>query len=100
MEHAYAEKGAQALLKRPTSAKNFYLLLQVAHILSQMLECYCHGKKAVQRAFGSLRNLARLFLESFRRDPIPDPEALRHFLDEAIQIRLNPSRASGANDSS
>ena len=92
MEHAYA--------KRPTSAKNFYLFLQVAHILSQMLECYCHGKKSVKRAFGSLRNLARAFLESFRRDPIPDPEALRPFLDEAIQIRLNPSRASGATDSS
>jgi hypothetical protein len=92
MEHAYA--------KRPNSAKNFYLLLQVAHILSQMLECYCEGKTHVKRAYGSLRNLARAFLESFRRDPIPEPEALRPFLDEAIQIRLNPSRASGATDSS
>ncbi len=83
MEHAYA--------KRPKSAKNFYLLLQVAHILSQMLECYCHGKKSVKRAFGSLRNLARAFLESFRRDPIPEADALRQFLDEPIQIRLNSS---------
>lgn len=81
MEHAYA--------KRPISAKNFYLLLQVAHILSQMLECYCRGKKAVKRAFGSLRNLGRAFLESLRRDPILTPEALRRFLDEPIQIRLN-----------
>ena len=48
MEHAYA--------KRPTAAKNFYLLLQVAHILSQMLECYCRGKRAVKRVYGSLRN--------------------------------------------
>jgi len=83
MEHAYA--------KRPTSAKNFYLLLQVAHILSQMLECYCQGKKAVKRAFGSLRNLGRAFLESLRRDPVPEPEALRRFLEEPIQIRLNTS---------
>jgi len=83
MEHAYA--------KRPTSAKNFYLLLQVAHILSQMLEVYCRGKRQVKHAFGSLRNLARAFLESFRRDPIPDPDALRQFLDEPIQIRLNSS---------
>ena len=83
MEHAYA--------KRPMSAKNFYLLLQVAHILSQMLECYCHGKKAVKHAFGSLRNLARLFLESLRRDPLPDPETLREFLNQPIQIRLNSS---------
>jgi len=83
MEHAYA--------KRPTSAKNFYLLLQVAHILSQVFECYCRGKKAVKRAFGSLRNLGRAFLESLRRDPIPDPATLHRFLDEPIQIRLNSS---------
>ena len=92
MEHAYA--------KRPTSAKNFYLLLQAAHVLSQMLECYCRGKKAVKRAFGSLRNLARAFLESFRRDPIPDPETLRQFLDQPIQVRLKPSRASDGSDTS
>jgi hypothetical protein len=83
MEHAYA--------LRPTSAKNFYLLLQVAHLLSQMLECHCHGKKAVKRAFGSLRNLGAALLESLRRDPIPEVETLRRFLEEPIQIRLNSS---------
>jgi hypothetical protein len=83
MEHAYA--------KRPTAAKNFYLFLQAAHILSQMLECYCRGKSHVKRAFGSLRNLARFFLESLRRDAIPGPETLRHFLDEPIQVRLDSS---------
>ena len=83
MEHAYA--------KRPTAAKNFYLILQAAHILSQMLECYCRGKSHVKRAFGSLRNLARLFLESLRRDAIPGPETLRQFLDEPIQVRLDSS---------
>ena len=83
MEHAYA--------KRPTAAKNFYLLLQVAHILSQMFECYCRGKTHVKRAFGSLRNLARFFLESLRRDPIPDPETLSLFLEQPIQVRLDSS---------
>jgi hypothetical protein len=83
MEHAYA--------KRPTPAKNFYLLLQVAHILSQMLECYCRGKKAVKRVYGSLINLGGAFLESLRRDPVPDPETLRRFMDEPIQVRLNSS---------
>jgi hypothetical protein len=83
MEHAYA--------KDATSAKNFYLLLQVAHIRSQALECYCKGKKAVQRAFGSLRNLAAALLESLRRDAIPDPETLRRFMEEPIQFRLNTS---------
>jgi len=83
MEHAYA--------KRPTSAKNFYFLLQAAHILSQMLECYCRGKSHVKQTFGSLRNLARLLLESLRRDALPDIETLRNFLDEPIQVRLNSS---------
>ena len=81
MEHAYA--------KRPNSAKVFYLLLQVAHTLSQMFECYCRGKSHVKRAFGSLRNLARLLLESLRRDPIPAPDTLNQFLNEPIQVRLN-----------
>jgi len=81
MEHAYA--------KRPNSAKVFYLLLQVAHTLSQMFECYCRGKSHVKRAFGSLRNLARLLLESLRRDPIPAPDTLNQFLHEPIQVRLN-----------
>jgi len=83
MEHAYA--------KRPRSAKNFYLLLQAAHILSQLFECRCRGKKIVKQTFGSLRNLARIFLESFRRDALPDPETLRRFLDEPIQVRLDSS---------
>lgn len=83
MEHAYA--------KRPTSAKNFYLLLQVAHILSQMFECYCRGKSHVKRTFGSLRNLARFFLESIRRDAIPDSDTLIEFLNEPIQVRLDSS---------
>ena len=83
MEHAYA--------KRPIPAKNFYLLLQIAHILSQMFEGYCQGKRTVKHDFGSLRNLAHALLECWRRDPIPQPECLRPFLDEAIQIRLDTS---------
>ncbi len=83
MEHAYA--------KRPNSAKNFYLLLQVAHLLSQLFECYCRGKSHVKRTFGSLRNLARFLLESLRRDPIPDPHTLTQFLNQPIQVRLNSS---------
>ena len=83
MEHAYA--------KRPTPAKSFYLLLQVAHILSQMLECYCRAKRAVKHVYGSLRNIGTALLELLRRDPIPEPAHLRHFLEQAIQIRLDSS---------
>jgi hypothetical protein len=83
MEHAYA--------MNPIPAKNFYLLLQVAHTLCQMFECYCQGKRAVKHDFGSLRNLAHALLESWRRDPLPEPERLRTFLEEPIQIRLDTS---------
>jgi hypothetical protein len=83
MEHPYA--------KRADAAKNFYLILQAAHILSQALECYCKGKKAVQRAYGSLRNLAADLLESLRRDPLPEAETLRAFMEAPIQIPLNTS---------
>jgi hypothetical protein len=83
MEHAYA--------KHPQAAKNFYLLLQIAHILSQMFECYCQGKTAVKHLYGSLRNLAHDLLESWRRDPVLEPDRLRPFLDQAIQIRLDTS---------
>jgi hypothetical protein len=81
LEHAYA--------RRPTAARNFYLLLQIAHLESQLIEGYCKGKQAVKRLFGSLRNLAAALLEALRCDPIPDDETLRRFLDEPIQIRLN-----------
>ena len=83
MEHAYA--------KQPHAAKNFYLLLQIAHFLSQMFECYCQGKAAVKHDHGSLRNLAHDLLESWRRDPVLEPDRLRPFLDQAIQIRLDTS---------
>jgi len=82
MEHAYA--------MRITAAKNFYLILQIAHMLCQLFERYWRGKKAVKKTFGSLQNLGRFLLESLRRDPFPAPEALRLFLDEPVQIRLNP----------
>jgi hypothetical protein len=83
MEHAYA--------KRPQPAKNFYLLLQIAHNLSQLFEAYCQGKTEVKRALGSLRNLAHALLESFRRDPTTDPDQLNTFLNAPIQIRLDTS---------
>jgi len=83
LEHAYA--------KNSTPAKNFYLLLQIAHILCQMFEVYCQGKRAVKHDLGSLRNLAHALLESWRCQALPDPDRLRAFLEEPIQIRLNTS---------
>lgn len=92
MEHAYA--------KDPTAAKNFYFLLQAAHMLSQMLQVYLDGKPAVKHTFGSLLNLGLALLESLRRDPVPPEPELAAFLAERIQVRFRPARASPGSDTS
>lgn len=83
MEHAYAQD--------PTAAKNFYLLLQIAHIFVQLFECRVGGKKDIKARLGSLRNLAADLLEALRRDPLPPAEELEAFLATAIQVRLDTS---------
>jgi hypothetical protein len=81
MEHAYA--------KGPTAAKNFYLLLQIAHIFVQLFECRVGGKKDIQTRLGSLRNLAADLLEALRRDTLPPPDQLDAFLATPIHVRLD-----------
>ncbi len=84
LEHAYSED--------PDKLKAYYYLLQIAHIMLQLLE---HGSllrhlaqaqgKTLLELFGSLKNIARRLLESFRNSLFPDePRA-------AIQIRLDTS---------
>lgn len=81
MEHAYAE--------RPEAARNFYLLLQIGHLMAQLFEAHQGGKTRVAHDAGSLRNLARLLLEAFRTDRLPSPEEVDAFLATAIQVRLH-----------
>lgn len=65
LEHAYSTK--------PEHAKAYYYLLQIAHIILQLVEfgsllrrvAKCRGKTPVQ-LFGSLKNIARRLLEAFR----------------------------------
>jgi len=83
MEHAYA--------KDPTAAKNFYLLLQIAHTFAQLFERRIGGKRDLKARFGSLRNLANQLLEALRTDPLPPADELDAFLAAAIQIRLDTS---------
>jgi len=83
MEHAYA--------KDLTAAKNFCLLLQIAHLFVQLFECRVGGKKDVKARLGSLRNLAADLLEALRRDPLPAPHELEAFLASPIQVRLDTS---------
>jgi hypothetical protein len=80
LEHAYSQD--------PWAAKNFYVLLQVAHAINQLiLKGSLIGDFA--RSFGSIRNFLRRLAETLRNsllDPhLFDPDA------PAFQIRLDSS---------
>lgn len=87
LEHAYSEKGHFGA---------YYLLLQVAHLLLQLLEkgsllralARQAGKRSVLALLGSLKNIAAFLVESLRNLAWPD-EA---FADAGkMQIRLDNS---------
>lgn len=62
LEHAYSN--------HPVASKVYYLLMQLAHLLFQLLS---HGsllKKLVPDGFGSLQNLAFRLLEAWRNTPL------------------------------
>ena len=81
LEHVYS--------KDSNAAKNFYFLLQIAHILDQLM---IHGSllKGFRDMLGSLRNFSRRMAEHLRYLGIPDsmtdPKYHRSF-----QIRLDSS---------
>jgi hypothetical protein len=77
LEHAYSEN-EQAM-------KNFYLLLQIAHIIAQLLEKGLLAKELPR--LGALKNVARLLLEELRRVHF-DADWLTRHLQQRIQIRL------------
>jgi len=87
MEHAYSEKEHFGV---------YYLFLQIAHILLQLLEKgsllrqlaeEAHKKSAVH-LFGSLKNIAAKFVESLRRVAWPEEVFAEA---RGIQIRLDSS---------
>jgi hypothetical protein len=82
LEHAYSTGERQI--------KNFYVLLQIAHMILQLME---HGSLLggdCKRMFGSIRNLARRLAESIRNRLIPY-EATDPSVAGCIQIRLDTS---------
>ena len=46
--------------------KNFYLFMQIAHILNQLIEKGSLLGDNIKRTFGSIRNISRRILESLR----------------------------------
>lgn len=82
LEHAYSTKDRQI--------HNWYLLMQIAHTILQLLECGNLFGQDAKVLFGSLKNLAQRLLESLRNTLIP-AEALDAAAAARIQIRLNSS---------
>ena len=70
--------------------KNDYVLLQIARLILQLIECGNLLTADAKRLFGSLRNLARRLAESIRNRLIP-PEAIDPDAAHGIQIRLDSS---------
>jgi hypothetical protein len=79
LEHAYSTGVVQI--------KNFYVLLQIAHLILQLVERGSLLKQGARKLFGSLANLARRLAESIRNVLIP-AEAVDPTLAAGIQIRL------------
>ena len=78
LEHPYS-KSLRAL-------KNFYLLLQIAHIISQLME---KSSLLAEAVLGSIRNLSRRLLESLRSSSF-NPGDLEIIESARFQIRLLP----------
>lgn len=77
LEHAFSH--------HPVAWKCFYYLLQIAHLLSQLMEMGSLLKPHL-KSIGSLRNVARRLLESLRTEEI-DPGVL----PKRFQVRFDTS---------
>jgi hypothetical protein len=73
-----------------TASKIFYLLLQIAHLLAQLIEAGSLLRAACPAGVGSARNLALRLLEAWRNLRL-SVTALRALLVGRIQIRFNTS---------
>lgn len=81
LEHRYSQD--------PTAAKVFYLLLQIAHMLAQLIERGSLFRQAFPRGVGSAKNIAFRLLEAWRNLRLSSI-AIRQMLDARTQIRFAP----------
>jgi hypothetical protein len=82
LEHAYTND--------PNSAKVFYLLLQIAHLLAQLLYKASLLKRDFLEGLGSAKNLAFRLLEAWRNVRM-DPTDIKALLQKRFQIRFDSS---------
>lgn len=81
LEHRYSED--------PAASKIFYLLLQIAHLLAQLIERGSLFRRAFPKGVGSAKNIAFRLLEAWRNLRL-QPATLQSLLDARIQIRFAP----------
>ncbi len=79
LEHAYSNN--------LTSVKIFYFLLQIAHMLAQLLDKGSLLRKSFPAGFGSAKNLAFRLLEAWRNAPLTI-EKIEALSRTRIQIRF------------
>lgn len=72
------------------ASKVFYLLLQIAHLLAQLIEAGSLFRAACPAGVGSARNLAQRLLEAWRNLRL-SVAAARALLTAPVQIRFNTS---------
>jgi|WetSurMetagenome_2_1015567.scaffolds.fasta_scaffold69888_1 hypothetical protein len=82
LEHAYTND--------PNSAKVFYLLLQIAHLLAQLLYKATLLKRDFLDALGSAKNLAFRLLEAWRNVHMASTD-ITDLLQKRFQIRFDSS---------
>jgi hypothetical protein len=80
LEHPYS--------KNERAMKNFYLLLQIAHIISQLIEKGSLLKDKIAKVFGSIANIFRQLLEDLRTKFLCS-EDMERCLSSPFQIRLS-----------
>jgi hypothetical protein len=81
LEHAYT--------RNPASAKVFYLLLQLAHTLAQLIERGSLFRQAFPAGVGSAKNLAWRLLEAWRNARL-STQQIDSMLSARVQIRFQP----------
>jgi len=81
LEHIYSH--------HPVAAKIFYLLLQLAHTLAQLIERGSLFRQAFPTGLGSAKNLAWCLLEAWRNVRL-SAQLIHSVLNTRVQIRLRP----------
>lgn len=80
LEHAYSHD--------TNADKCFYILLQIAHTINQLIEKGSLLSKETRNKIGSIKNIARLLLENIRTAPL-SKAAFEALFASPFQIRLD-----------